>query len=464
MRFKKIIALVLSAAVVTGVCGCSGGTKKSGGEKIRISIADWPPESDTAKYKEYMDKKAAFEEKYSNIEIIPDEWSYGVDTFLPKAASGKLPTMYNTPVTEVDKIINSGYALDITKFLDKYGYTDAIKDEIWDLCERDGKKYFLPIYAYTFALYANIKLMKEIGAVEDDGTVHFPDTYEELGEMAQKIKETTGQPGFSIPTMNNMGGWYFMNIAYSYGVNFIEKDENGKWKATFNTPEAEQALQFIKDLKWKYNALPDSNLVDVTNVMKQYASDQVGMYFQTPHDNALTTTYGMDKNDIAIGKMPSGPAGRYALMGGGLYAFALGATDEQIDACFKWIDFLGQGPTFIDEASKQNLEDSYKTKAEQGYLLGYASYNKWNDDSEKAAFENSLKEKYINVEPNHIIQFADFSDTVIKPEPEVSCQQLYTIIDNMLQEVMIDENADVAAILEEGNNTFQTEYLDNVEW
>ena len=42
----------------------------------------------------------------------------------------------------------------------------------------------------------------------------------------------------------------------------MKKGDDGKWKATFNSPEAANALQYIKDLKWKYDVLPTNTLVN----------------------------------------------------------------------------------------------------------------------------------------------------------------------------------------------------------
>lgn len=45
-----------------------------------------------------------------------------------------------------------------------------------------------------------------------------------------KIREATGKPGIVFPTANNYGGWMFSCLAWSYGVDFMEKGEDGKWK------------------------------------------------------------------------------------------------------------------------------------------------------------------------------------------------------------------------------------------
>ncbi|MDO5585998.1 MAG: hypothetical protein Q4G53_02805 [Clostridia bacterium] len=46
----------------------------------------------------------------------------------------------------------------------------------------------------------------------------------------------------------------------------------------------------------------------------------------------------------------------------------------------------------------------------------------------------------------------------------MSAQQLYATLDRCLQEVMTNENADCAAILEKANSDFQSNYLDNLTY
>ena len=92
-----------------------------------------------------------------------------------------------------------------------------------------------------------------------------------------KIKEATGKPGIVFPTANNYGGWMFSCLAWSYGVDFMEKGEDGKWKATFNTPEAAEALRYMKDLKWKYDVLPNNAIIDGTEFYKTFAIGNAAM-------------------------------------------------------------------------------------------------------------------------------------------------------------------------------------------
>ena len=89
----------------------------------------------------------------------------------------------------------------------------------------------------------NTELFEQAGLMEADGTPKQPKDWYELADFAVQIKEKTGKSGFMFPTANNVGGWMFTALAWSFGTDFMEQDENGDWKATFNTPECAEALQ-----------------------------------------------------------------------------------------------------------------------------------------------------------------------------------------------------------------------------
>jgi len=258
---KKAVLCILTFSLIGGLlAGCNNtavNKKDATNNEIKISIANWPKENDVEGLKYAEGQVADMKQKYPNITIVPDQWAYDVNSFLPKAASGQLPTMYNTFFTEPSKIIAAGYACDITDVVKKYGYDKAINPSYLNLITKDDKIYGLPQSGYVMGLACNVNLFKQAGELDVNGVPKFPDTYQDLAILAKKIKDKTGKAGFFLPTTKNQGGWQFMNIAWSFGANFEEKVD-GKWKAVFNSPEGVAALQYVKDLKWKYDVLPEN--------------------------------------------------------------------------------------------------------------------------------------------------------------------------------------------------------------
>lgn len=461
-KVKKVIALSAAIAMVCGgLTGCGENGKENTENKVSISIGNWPSQETKPKeYETYEGYVNEMKEKYPDIEIIQSDFAYSEDTFLPMAASGQLPTLYRVPFTEPQKLIDAGYARDITDAAKEHGITDALEDSVRNLVTKDGKIYGVPYYGYIMGIGCNAALFKEAGLVDEDGAPKQAETYVELAEMAKTIKDKTGQSGFTLLTSGATGGWVFMNIAWSYGVNFMEKAD-GKWKATFNTPEAAAAMQYVSDLKWKYDVLPSNVLVDQPTGIKFLGVGQTAMEFLSDDwvVDTLVESYKMNKEDIAYMSLPGGPGGRYGQMGGDIWMISNTATDEQVDACLKWIALKGEGPTLTDD-SKANLEKSLIAKQEQGYAVFKPSFSIWKNE-DRVKTEEEIYAKYANVSPK---MFRNLTDGVTPREEEpMYGQQLYSILSSIMQEVLTNQNADIPALLEEANSNFQRDFLDKIE-
>ena len=448
---------VLIALACTMLAGC--GTKSGGDGKINISVSNWPTSNDKTNAELYGGYLKKMNEKYPDITVKPDTWQYDVNSFLPKAASGQLPTVFQTYFTESQKIIDAGYARDITEEVKAAGYDTLYNDVYMDLLKKDGKYYGLVKNGYVMGLLCNVKMFEEAGLVDADGVPIFPKTFDELVETAKTIKAKTGKPGFFMPTTNNQGGWIFCNIAWAHGTEF-EKMENGKWIAAFDSEECYNALKFVSDLKWKHNVIQDDILGDASNTfIRMYATDQVAMGIQAPSNiNSAIKQYEMSRDNAAVARIPAGPADRAALLGGGVYMFSNKATAEEVDAAFKWLELIGGIPTNSEE-TKAAWAETAKTQSEQGRLVGYGTINIFADE-EMTKAKAEAEKPYITVNPKMFEDYQALEDVTVNPEPPVCAQELYAVFDRILQQILTNKDADIKGILSKEAAEFQTKYLD----
>ncbi len=479
MKCKKLIGFALAAAlVVTSFTGCAkSGEKDAGGakptntasegsttsgedEKVTITIGGWPtPENEQYEYFENL--KKTYTEKYPNVEFNTDEYLYSVDTFLPKAASGQLPNLFLTWFTETKKIMDAGYAEDITNLLTKNDVLNSINPELLPQVEKDGKYYGLPVSAYSMSMMFNVPLFKEAGLVDADGVPLFPKTWDEVTKTAVTIKEKTGKTAFFYPTTSNHGGWMFTNLAWSFGADF-ETQVDGKWKATFDSAEAVAALQYLKDLKWKYNVIQENSLVDLNDFTSQFGTDQVAMGLcHINMVNGIIKSTGMSKDNIAVSTVPEGPGGKAAQMGGNVYMLAPGTTEAQQEAIMNWLTIRGESPVFTDDAMA-GFETRYKTNAEQNYPVGPMGVRIWTS-GDRITKENDILNKYLNVDMKLWNTYSEHASENIKAEPPVNAQELYKLLDSAIQEVFTNKDADPQALLTKAAADFQKDYLDKVE-
>ena len=465
-KWLKAVSLITAGVLMAGVCtSCGKGKDKDADGKTVITVGGWP--SKDGKEKDNIEaRKARFEEANADVKITPDNWNFDLKSFYAKAAGGQLPTVYNTNFTEASQIIESGYSADITETLKKHGIYDKINKNILDIISKDGKVYAYPYNAYALGLAYNVDLFEKAGLMEADGTPKQPKDWNEVVEFAQKIKKATGKAGFVFPTSGNNGGWLFTSLAWSFGADFMKKGDDGKWKATFDSIEAAEALQWIKDLKWKYDVLPANTLIDHTELFKLYGTGEAGMLISAGDLHWKVSQYAMNPESIGMMAMPTGPKKHVTLMGGMIYSVSNKATKDQIDAALRWIE-TAYSPEATDEF-KENKEKDIDLAIEKNQIVTIKSMSPWSSDSDAVKFENNLRDEKANAKPNHVKLYNDFmadmGDCELRPEEPVCAQELYGILDSCIQEVLTNKDADPAELLKKANADFQSNYLDNLDY
>ena len=455
-KFKKTVAAVLTLSMAASLAAC-GGKKNSDNGKIKLVIGDWPTESRAEAVATFDEKKATFEKMYPQYEIVPDTYVFDTKTYVMKASAGTLPHVLNVPFTEISKNIKNGYCSDISKEMQEFGWTEYINPQIADLISSEGGIYAIPNSAYFRSFGINKKLFVEAGLVNADGSIKTPQTWQEVAEYGQIIKQKTGKAGLVLGTTSNIGGWDFLNLAWDFGVNFMKEGDGGKYIATFDSPECRDAFRYVYDLKWKYDVFPDETVVDNTEREKLFGTYNAAMtYMNAPGSNCVIK-YQMDKDDIIIIGVPEGPAGRYRQLGGSVKMFAADMTSEEIKGCLEWLKFNGAGPKELTDEELKSYEDNLSMNVSEGTLvMDKDALPLWiNDDPKKTA----VRLKYVNVNMDNYAEYFKFEGEP-RPEEPVCCQELYGVLDGCIQEILTNKNVDIDALVKKAANDFQVNYLD----
>lgn len=465
-KIKKIAAVALAAVMTMGTfAGCTGGKKEADDGKIHISVSPWP-----AKEGKDLDRanedKAKFEADNPDIEVTGDSWKFDIQSFYPKAEAGMLPTVFTLHLTEIKKLSDGGYYKDWTKSLKAHDMYDKFSDTAMSLVKNDkGEMIGWPWQLYMMGIAINVDMFEAAGLMEADGTPKQPKDWNELAEFAVKIKNATGKSGFSLPTSNNEGGWLFTNIAWSFGTKFMEKGSDGKWKATFNTPETAEALQYIKDLKWKYHVLPESTITTQKEVNQNLATGNTAMALASDGVRGSVVSYGMEPRSLGMIAIPAGPKKRVALLGGSVFVAANNATDEQVDACVRW--YMRAYNPFVNDTVKEQKLKSIQAELDANKVVGIDTMSVWSEGSDVIKLQKELNEEYKNININHVRLYneAQTNGSVeVQSEEPVCAQDLYGILDNCIQNVLTNEDADCAALLEKANSDFQSNFLNNITY
>ncbi len=479
IKLKKVISLILCFMMVMTMSACGkksdegtgdqsadvtgSGTvteaadSGSSGEKVQLKLGIWPEDTDTANIELHEGYVKTFNAAHPNVEVVPSYYKYATDTFVPLAESGNLPTIFETWYTEPQKLINGGYVADITDILDARGWTEKINPSIKDLLSKDGRIYGIPRDGYALGLMINVELFEEAGLVDADGYPIFPTTWQELAETAKTIKDKTGVAGFCLLAKDNAGGWHFSNIAWAFGAT-LTLEENGKYVANVDSAEAIAAMEYVKSLKWDYDVLTDDPTnEDWSSGFAELGTGAAAMYIAANDAvNQPTQTNGLAVDKLAMCALPAGPDGdQYSLSGGTPYMFSKNATVDEINAALDYLEVMGKAPVVTDD-SLAGMEADAKSKVENGVPV-ISRFPCWISQDILDAEANIVKE-YGNVDS----KLYDSYFTAIKKEGNLrmeepgSAQDLYAELTKVLQAVVTDKNADVAALMKTANDNYQS--------
>lgn len=470
---KRLLCLLLSLVMIMSLTvGCGKETTEDATstpqsqdtssptpepEKVVLKLGIWPEPTltdDIAVHEGYVER---FNELYPNVEVVPAHYKYATDTFVPMAEAGNCPTIFETWFTEPQKLIAGEFIADITDNLKARGWDKAMNPSIRELLSKDGRIYGTPRDGYALGIMLNVELFEEAGLVDENGYPLYPKTWDELAETAKKIKDATGQAGLCLLAKDNAGGWHWSNIAWCFGATLTIDNGDGTFTANLNSPEAIAAMNYVKDLKWKYDVLTADPLnEDWGTGFTALGTGTAAMYIAANDAvNQPTQVNGLPLDKLAMCAIPEGPGGQYSLFGGTPYVFANNATYEEIEAALNYLEIMGQAPVASDEAIAGMRADA-QNKVANGVPV-IPRFPSW-IDQEVLDAEAKIIEEFGNVDTNMYQSYFDAtkSDGNLRMEEPGLTQDMYAEITKVLQAVIIDPDADVEALLNKANENYQS--------
>jgi len=253
-----------------------------------------------------------FEREHPNIKVklfmVPDSVYHQKQQIM--LASRTAPDVMKVELHYFPALVRKGYFRPIDEFYKNdptFDINDFFPQPIEE-CTYNGKLYGLNIAFGGQILYYNKTLFDEAG---------IPDPYEqykagkwtwvEFLDAAKKLtkKDKNGryiQFGTLMP--------HHWTVIWSFGGDLVSPDYK---RCVLDSPESVRALQFMKDLRWKYRVdpTPSEGAMSAFN----FNSGRVAMYFgwsgQTPV--ILESAKGFEWD---IAPVPAGPAGRFTPLKG----------------------------------------------------------------------------------------------------------------------------------------------------
>ena len=225
-------------------------------------------------------------------------------------------------VIPLDDYIASEDGLDIDDFFDAFMSNSTSGGQVWGI----------PWQRSTPILYYNKDAFAEVGLDPESP----PATWDELVEFGKQLVVSDGDNvtrwGVEIPT----SFWIYANFAIQAGrhIGSVEDDPCGVY---LNTPEAIEALAFLRSLQVEHGIMPDG--VNQWGVAPaDFIAGATAMIYHST--GSLSSLLNDVPFELGTGFMPGGPAGYGANVGGGNFYIMADIGQERQDAAWTFINWM----------------------------------------------------------------------------------------------------------------------------
>lgn len=449
---RPALALAAGSAIAVALSGCAGPSDGTGGTAedngvVTIQVGDYPTADQEAARAVFETRVEQFEKANPDIDIEPIEQVWEAQTFQAGVAGGTLPTVLKVPFTEIQGLIARGQVADITAQLDEAGIMDKLNPQSATVAQdADGKQFGVPVNPYAIGLYYNKQLFEQAGLDPNSP----PETWDEVVEYAKAITDATGKTGYAQMTTENTGGWMLTAQIYSMGGSI--ENEKGT-EITFDDEPARQALAYLSKMRWDDGSMGSNFLYNMADLGKEFGAGNIGMFLSAPSGSygAVVNTYGMPREVVGIGPVPTGPGyDGHVLAGGSVEIVSPDATDAQKAAAVKWIDFIDLNVYSDEEAARSAAEATVADGGSVGIPRVspvapelYEKYLGW-------------VEEFINVPQENVQAYNDnLAEVELKAEPVTAAQEVYALLDSAIQKVLTEQNTDIDAVVTEAATAAQ---------
>lgn len=444
-----IASITASALLLTACSGTSSDDAGDSGE-VTLTVGGKPQATDEAALALWDQKVEQFEKENPDITIEGSEVVYDPQTFAAQLAGGTLPVVMGVPVTEIQSLINREQLKDLSSFYDSEDVLKELNESVTaNVQGTDGAYYGIPVSAFTLAVLVNRDVFEQAG-LDPDQTL---ETWDDVAAAASTITEKTDAAGLGQLTTTNQGGWTLTAISAAFG-GLVEETKGDDTTANLDNDATKAALEYLSDLRWKKDVLGSNFLLDFDSAGPAFASGQYGMLVGASEwYNPLVRNFGMAPESYGLFPLPQEDGGLGSLGGGSVSIIRADATDAETAAGVAWTNFYYldrfSDLDFAAEEAAGMAEDGGTVPRVGLPLVAPEAYAAYLD-----AIQPSINVPLENLETYY--SAAESADFTVVTEPPTEAQQIYGLLDTVLQAVFTDENADIDALLAEAQSQAET--------
>lgn len=375
MKYKQILASVISAALLLGQAACSQGSKpaekkaeQTGKEKVELTFALW-----NKNQKATIEEMAALYEKANpnvkiKVQLTPTKeyWT----KLEAAAAGGTAPDVFWLNTLHLDSYLEGGILQDLTEEFKQTDFAKAIPETLINNYVRDGKNYAVPKDFDTNALWFNKGLF-------DKAQVKYPTdgmTLEDLVKLCKELKDKLPKGVFPFACPVDFQRWYYQSI-FAYGGYILNAD---KTETGYMDPKTQAGIQCWIDMI-KEGLSPTAATLSETTSGAMFGSEQIAMTFAA--NPMLPEFKGNEviKDKIDCVELPKMNGVDTNLING--LGYAVYAKGKNVKEATKFAIWLGskeamdiQGKSGVAISSRKDAHELFVKSNPQYHLQAYLNH------------------------------------------------------------------------------------------
>jgi multiple sugar transport system substrate-binding protein len=440
--WRRPASLLLVAGLGLAAASCGSGDEDkptaqgsaAADAPVTITVGCQPPKSNPKERAGWDEDVAAFQKLHPNITIQSKDAfpCINPDTFQAKLAGGTQEDVFYVYYTDVQKIIKSKQAADISEYVGSVKALNDIRPDVQSVFKDGDKTYGLPRNNYNMGLVYNRKLYTQAGLNPDSP----PKTWAEVQEAAKKIAAIgPGYTGFGEYSAGNTGGWHFAASLYARGGSMVSDD--GKTSA-FNSAEGKAVLENLKQMRWNDNSMGSKQLLQWEDLMRMMGSGKLGMMIGAPDVvQSVNNDFQGKFEDYGVTAVPESE-GKASLSGGDGYMFNPKATPEKIKAGLLWLEF--------HELTPGKGQFNYERAKAQGRPVGLPIPDLYGDSAPGQEI-TALRKQFATVPVDHFTPYVTAQSSITNKLEPPKAQELYAVLDVAMSAVLTRKDADIDKLL-----------------
>lgn len=357
MGWRRVVLLGALALAA----GCGGPRRQ-----VELTLFTWTRPAELAANQELV---AEFEARHPGVrvEIINEPGDRAMDKLQAMIAAGNPPDVMSIHGAMFIPLAARGALLELDALIaedPEFGLEDFYPGLV-ALCRHEGVLYSLPRYTSVYVLFYNKDLFDAAGLAYPD----YGWTWDDYLEAARRMTVASGDPERRrFGCVIDFWGARIYPWIWSNGGEVLDEERR---RCLLDSPESQEALQFLVDLRHRWRVCPPTTMADRRQNIAMFTNGRVGM-FQT---GAWDIQAMQEAAGLRWGVAPLPKRKQHAtLMGTENYAIAAGTRHPK--EAWELFRFL-LGPEAQEKMGRElEKQPSRRSVAEGPYLEQEVGYDR----------------------------------------------------------------------------------------